>query len=414
MSIEKYITHFNNYLEGEFIKCFPESIHEQINYFISGGKRIRPVLFLIFAGIDGNQDNHDNQDNHNDESNEPNNHNKIKVINDLACVIEFLHCLSLIIDDMPNMDNDHIRRDKPTFHIKYGVQYTQFFIYYILTKLNIIINKTLNINLESQNPSDLDFKSGKDLYELFKYYINYLIDGQFIDLEYNQSISTNPANLSHLEINLNTTNSYLVYDIVSLILEEYNTSPHIINMKNIKKNIALNLRKTSSLFTLSILAGYICQNWKKDINYDINLSFLGKSDHHTINGSQVSLGDILEGITDEKTYDKLITILILWANLLGYLFQITDDILDMEQDSHNKTPNFAIDCINADNPTRRVISQHIVNKIRKWLDDNIIIINRKIQGGKMENMQKSQNSPICHFDIETLLAITNKIASREK
>lgn len=37
-----------------------------------------------------------------------------------ACAVEFVHCYSLIHDDLPAMDNDDLRRGKPTCHIEYG------------------------------------------------------------------------------------------------------------------------------------------------------------------------------------------------------------------------------------------------------------------------------------------------------
>ena len=37
-----------------------------------------------------------------------------------ACAIEMIHCYSLVHDDLPSMDNDDLRRGKPTCHIVYG------------------------------------------------------------------------------------------------------------------------------------------------------------------------------------------------------------------------------------------------------------------------------------------------------
>lgn len=65
----------------------------------AGGKRIRPVLVLEFARLNGLEP----------EKALP-----------MACAVEMLHTYSLIHDDLPCMDNDDLRRGKPTNHKVYG------------------------------------------------------------------------------------------------------------------------------------------------------------------------------------------------------------------------------------------------------------------------------------------------------
>lgn len=65
----------------------------------NGGKRIRPFLSLEFAKLcNGN----------------------IAAAIDLGCAVEMIHTYSLIHDDLPCMDNDNMRRGKPSCHIAYG------------------------------------------------------------------------------------------------------------------------------------------------------------------------------------------------------------------------------------------------------------------------------------------------------
>lgn len=66
---------------------------------LNGGKRIRP-LFTIAAGLLSN-------------ANE-------NVTMAIGSALELIHCFSLIHDDLPIMDNDSLRRGKPTNHIVYG------------------------------------------------------------------------------------------------------------------------------------------------------------------------------------------------------------------------------------------------------------------------------------------------------
>jgi geranylgeranyl diphosphate synthase, type II len=78
----------------------PQTIHRAMRYSVfAGGKRIRPILCLesarIFAeNLDG----------------------AIQA----ACALEFIHTYSLIHDDLPALDNDDLRRGKPTNHKVFG------------------------------------------------------------------------------------------------------------------------------------------------------------------------------------------------------------------------------------------------------------------------------------------------------
>ena len=78
----------------------PERIHQAIRYSVfAGGKRIRPVLCLAAARVI--------------DPARPG-------IEDAACTLEMIHTYSLIHDDLPAMDNDDLRRGRPTNHKVYG------------------------------------------------------------------------------------------------------------------------------------------------------------------------------------------------------------------------------------------------------------------------------------------------------
>lgn len=66
---------------------------------LNGGKRIRPVLFLSAYELVKKD---------------------YKEAVNFACSLEFIHSYSLIHDDLPAMDNDDLRRGKPTCHIKFS------------------------------------------------------------------------------------------------------------------------------------------------------------------------------------------------------------------------------------------------------------------------------------------------------
>lgn len=82
---------------------FQKKIYESMKYSLStGGKRVRPILALVSYSI------------FNDDS------KNFSEIIPFAVALEYIHTYSLIHDDLPAMDNDDIRRGKPTNHKVYN------------------------------------------------------------------------------------------------------------------------------------------------------------------------------------------------------------------------------------------------------------------------------------------------------
>lgn len=74
----------------------PERLHEAMRYAVLGnGKRIRPLLVYATGHALGAPR---------------------ETLDSPACAVEFIHCYSLIHDDLPAMDNDDLRRGRPTCH----------------------------------------------------------------------------------------------------------------------------------------------------------------------------------------------------------------------------------------------------------------------------------------------------------
>jgi geranylgeranyl diphosphate synthase type II len=80
--------------------AWPATIHEAVRYSLfAGGKRIRPVLVLAAGEAVGGVP---------------------AELMPLACAVEMIHTYSLIHDDLPAMDDDDLRRGKPTSHKVFG------------------------------------------------------------------------------------------------------------------------------------------------------------------------------------------------------------------------------------------------------------------------------------------------------
>ena len=78
----------------------PPSIHRAMRYSVqAGGKRVRPILCLEAARIFTAD---------------------VAPVLPVACALEFVHTYSLIHDDLPALDNDDLRRGKPTCHKQFG------------------------------------------------------------------------------------------------------------------------------------------------------------------------------------------------------------------------------------------------------------------------------------------------------
>ena len=78
----------------------PATLRESMLYSLeAGGKRLRPVLLLAAYGLL---------------------HGDVTPALPYACALEMIHTYSLIHDDLPAMDNDTLRRGKPTNHVRFG------------------------------------------------------------------------------------------------------------------------------------------------------------------------------------------------------------------------------------------------------------------------------------------------------
>jgi farnesyl diphosphate synthase len=87
---------------GEFLPpagTAPGRLHEAMRYTVlGGGKRVRPLLVYAAGGVFGAD---------------------LRTLARAAAAVEMIHAYSLVHDDMPCMDDDALRRGKPTVHVAY-------------------------------------------------------------------------------------------------------------------------------------------------------------------------------------------------------------------------------------------------------------------------------------------------------
>ncbi|MDO4536254.1 MAG: polyprenyl synthetase family protein [Clostridium perfringens] len=152
-------------------KTYSSILHEAMSYSLNtGGKRVRAILFLLAYSIYKKD---------------------YKKVLDIALGIEMIHTYSLIHDDLPCMDNDDLRRGKPTNHKVYGDA--------IATLAgDALLNEAMNIFF------DFSLKNGVDSLKACKVISKAsgsdgMIAGQIVDIinEGNKELSLDELNYMH-------------------------------------------------------------------------------------------------------------------------------------------------------------------------------------------------------------------------
>lgn len=105
MELERELARLREQVDQALEGCFREKVPYQTLYqamsysLTAGGKRVRPILTIKFCEAAGGEGGRALA---------------------LGCGVEMLHTYSLIHDDLPCMDNDELRRGKPTNHVVFG------------------------------------------------------------------------------------------------------------------------------------------------------------------------------------------------------------------------------------------------------------------------------------------------------
>lgn len=134
---------------------YPHRLSEAMKYGVmNGGKRIRPIIMYMICDLFGES------------------YTKIE---DIAVALEFIHCYSLIHDDLPAMDDDMYRRGKLTTHIKYD-EATAILVG------DVLLTEAFNIVVNSNKITDKD--KVKVIQKMSKYAGFYgMVGGQYVDME---------------------------------------------------------------------------------------------------------------------------------------------------------------------------------------------------------------------------------------
>ncbi len=198
---KEYVQIINQYIEKDINKNIKDpSLLEAIDYCLKDGKRWRPILFLSIFETSKIEKIH------------------YPTLSDCFLFLEYIHNASLIVDDLPMMDNDDYRRNKLTLHKQFDESTSKLAALQLML-LSLYKIQTMLVELKKKEY----FTS----HEMF--------------LEFTEKIN-------HLVYSLLGNNGLCVGQLMDLKMKE---------STNLEEWLDMVYKKTGSLFILSISLGYI-------------------------------------------------------------------------------------------------------------------------------------------------------------
>ena len=185
--ITKYQYIVNNEIDIFLSTIKNKKFKEILSYTLDNGKRLRPMILIDVFNSIYNWD--------------------IKCdinINKISLIVEFLHNISLILDDLPCMDNDIYRRNKLTVHCKYNETIVNIVTNFLIIEMYNIYNKNI-------------IKNNITLLDILNNNISKVSIGQYLDLN-NDNRSNINVDLIKNDINLKTYPLFAISFIFGYIL----------------------------------------------------------------------------------------------------------------------------------------------------------------------------------------------------
>jgi len=106
LNFDQFVLDHQRRVDQQLAHCLPKHdsapcyLHQAMHYAVfNGGKRLRPLLVYATGQLLGI---------------------RIELLDLLACMVELVHCYSLVHDDLPAMDDDDFRRGQPSCHRKFN------------------------------------------------------------------------------------------------------------------------------------------------------------------------------------------------------------------------------------------------------------------------------------------------------
>ena len=208
-NLKKYLVEKSKLVNKLLVKYLPKDksvISRAMRYSVlAGGKRLRSIFVMLGAesfGLD------------------------LKKIEPAICAVEFLHTYSLIHDDLPAMDNDDLRRGKPTSHKKFGESAA-------ILAGDALLTETFNLIAKADVPADRIVNAIKMFADFSGY--NGMIAGQAEDTI--EAGKWNKKNVSLCKKKLDYIHTHKTSDLIkaSLLLGAILAGAKDKDLKSLKK-----------------------------------------------------------------------------------------------------------------------------------------------------------------------------------
>lgn len=224
-----------------------------VTYSFNGGKRLRPLIILSISQ-----------------------HLDIQDENSKLCIliVELLHSASLILDDLPCMDNDILRRGNETVHYKYGIKpayvTANFMIGAAINRLFEIVDNLQKETMVANNPQNMTYKAIiHKIVDIVFTQNNYTSIGQLVDLsnpDSNNPDSTCNTNMLYNSVIINIKKNTFITDFLHTATKTTNKTTTKTTAKDTTDKILSLSLKTYPLFYLSFQLPLLVSNTQYDID----------------------------------------------------------------------------------------------------------------------------------------------------
>lgn len=277
MNFKKIYDEYKSYFEVELKKSTEtfvgteENLINSMKYsLLAGGKRFRPVLMLMVSDVLGVNR---------------------QTILPFAIALEYIHTYSLIHDDLPSMDNDDLRRGKPTNHVVYGEDMA-------ILAGDALLNKAYEIVF--RNVGSVYSINASRILSTFAG-MNGMVGGQAYDIKntvYPQTIETLQ------KIHENKTGKLITASVV--IPSCFAGDEHFLELKEYGEKLGLLFQITDDLLDFTSSTEEMGKNVNKDFNANklTYVTLLGEKKAQEF--AETTLNDALIAIKNIKNNEVLV------------------------------------------------------------------------------------------------------------
>jgi len=233
---------------------YPPVIHEAMRYTLFlPGKRLRPILSLAVAEMLGGE---------------------LERVIPVACAIEMIHTCSLILDDLPSMDDARTRRGKPTAHLIFGEDIAILAAIALLNQAYYIIFRMKEL---AKVRGKLIIELGKRLSQAIS--TKGIIGGQVVDLKVNEE----ELDLTTLEyIHSHKTGSLFIFAAEAGAVLSGANAAELSACSAYAKNLGLAFQITDDILDVVGEEGKVGKDLRKDKGKLTFVSYCGLSEARKI------------------------------------------------------------------------------------------------------------------------------------